>query len=96
MHDGLLGTNCQVPDVAPLTALRRLELSYNGIKSLAPLSALKGLHLSDLYAASNRVTSVRIARRSGPACRSSQRTRALWMHAAFVLRAVTLAVWLAA
>jgi Leucine-rich repeat (LRR) protein len=48
----------QVPDLAPLTALRRLELSYNDIKSLRPLTSLSGQHLSDLYVASNNVSSV--------------------------------------
>lgn len=47
----------QVPDLAPLTALRRLELSYNGIKSLRPLTSLSGQYLSDLYVASNNVSS---------------------------------------
>lgn len=52
--------NSQVPQLGPLTALRRLELSYNGIKSLAPLTALTAPHLSDLYVASNRISSVRL------------------------------------
>lgn len=48
-----------IPDLSALTALQRLEVSYNQIKSLAPLTSLKSASLSALYAASNRISSVR-------------------------------------
>lgn len=53
-------SSLQVPPLGPLTALRRLELSYNGIKSLSQLTALATQNLSDLYVASNRISSVRL------------------------------------
>lgn len=48
-----------IPDLSALVALQRLEVSYNLIKSLAPLTSLKSASLSALYAASNRISSVR-------------------------------------
>ena len=48
-----------VPDLGALAALQRLELSYNEIKSLAPLTSLRSATLSALYAASNRISLVR-------------------------------------
>ena len=48
----------QVPDLHAFTALRLLELSYNEIRSLAPLAALLAPQLSQLYVAANKVTRI--------------------------------------
>lgn len=48
----------EVPDLAAFTALRYLELSYNEIRSLTPLASLAAPHLTELYAASNKVTRI--------------------------------------
>lgn len=48
-----------MPDLSAFTALRHLELSYNAIRSLAPLSACGATGLQELYAASNKITEVR-------------------------------------
>lgn len=48
----------QVPDLSAFTALRHLELSYNAIRSLAPLAACGATGLQELYAASNKITEV--------------------------------------
>ena len=48
----------EVPCLAAFTRLRYLELSYNEIRSLAPLSSLTAPHLTELYAASNKVTTI--------------------------------------
>ena len=59
-HDNKL-TSC--PDLSPFTSLRRLELSYNEIKSLSPLSAETsnpgpGEALEELYVAANKVSKI--------------------------------------
>ena len=55
LHDNQLAT---LPDLAPLTALTRLELSYNQLSSLRPLASLGGAAagMRELYAAANAVT----------------------------------------
>ena len=59
-HDNKLTT---IPDFSPFTNLRRLELSYNEIKSLAPLSRETtnpgpGKALEELYVASNKISKI--------------------------------------
>lgn len=46
----------EVPDLAGFSALTRLELSYNELRSLQPLKLLPALQLSELYAANNKVS----------------------------------------
>ena len=48
----------QVPELRAFSALRCLELSYNEIRSLAPLASLPGTALTELYAASNKVAAI--------------------------------------
>lgn len=48
----------EVPDLACFTNLRHLELSYNEIRSLAPLASLIAPQLNELYAASNKITAI--------------------------------------
>ena len=48
-----------MPDLSAFTALRHLELSYNTIRSLAPLAACPAAGLQELYAASNKISEVR-------------------------------------
>ena len=48
-----------MPDLSAFTALRHLELSYNGIRSLAPLTGCGASGLHELYAASNKISEVR-------------------------------------
>lgn len=60
LHDNKLTT---APDLSPFTSLRRLELSYNEIRSLAPLSGETtnpgpGVALEELYVASNKVSKI--------------------------------------
>lgn len=47
-----------LPQLGEFVSLERLELSYNQIKSLSPLSALQMSPLQSLYAASNRLREV--------------------------------------
>ncbi len=47
-----------VPDLTGFSALTRLELSYNELRSLAPLSSLRALQLTELYAANNKITTI--------------------------------------
>lgn len=48
----------QIPDLSAFTNLRMLELSYNEIRSLAPLASLTAGQLTELYVASNKVTKI--------------------------------------
>ena len=50
----------QVPPLGRFLALRQLELSYNQIRSLAPLSVLASRGLRELYAASNKLGSIQV------------------------------------
>ena len=77
LQDNRLST---IPDLSALIALQRLEVSYNGIKTLAPLTSLEGANLSALFAASNKISSVSPAVRlaEGPAlptCSQAASTR---------------------
>jgi hypothetical protein len=45
----------QVPELRDFVQLQRLELSYNELRSLAPLSALASPALEELFAASNKL-----------------------------------------
>ena len=51
----------QVLNLSAFTALRHLELSYNAIRSLAPLATCGAAHLEELYAASNKISEVGIS-----------------------------------
>ena len=58
----------QVPELRNFGQLQRLELSYNELRSLAPLSALASPALEELFAASNKLPCIearlRMERRS--------------------------------
>ncbi|KAK9807493.1 hypothetical protein WJX72_000775 [[Myrmecia] bisecta] len=48
----------QIPSFRGFSSLQRLELSYNEIRSLAPLTDLSTAHIQELYVASNKVTCI--------------------------------------
>lgn len=48
----------QVPDLRAFGQLRQLELSYNELRTLAPLSSLAAPGLEELLAASNKLTCI--------------------------------------
>ena len=50
----------QVPELRGFTGLRKLELSYNNIGSLAPLSSLGCVGLRDLYLANNAIQHMQV------------------------------------
>ena len=52
----------QVPDLSAMTALSRLELSYNQIRSTLPLASCKALSLQELYVSNNKLTSLEVNR----------------------------------
>ena len=55
----------QLPSLASFTVLQRLELSYNGLRTLAPV-AQGGLGcLRELYAASNKLTGLEVCQHLG-------------------------------
>ena len=54
LHDNQLPA---IPDLAPCTSLRTLEVSYNQVRTLAPLASLAA-PLRELYAACNKVTAI--------------------------------------
>ena len=55
LHDNQLR---QAPDLGAFGALQRLELSYNELRSLAPLAALAAPGLAELFAASNKLPGI--------------------------------------
>ncbi|KAK9843784.1 hypothetical protein WJX81_006222 [Elliptochloris bilobata] len=55
LHDNQLK---QAPDLAGFGALARLELSYNELRSLAPLASLAASGLRELFAASNKLPAI--------------------------------------
>ena len=48
----------QIPPLAPLTSLTRLDVSYNSLRSLIPLASAPACPLADLSAASNKITRI--------------------------------------
>lgn len=57
MKDSLV---LQVPNLAMMPSLTRLELSYNQIKSLSPLSACSALNLQELYVSNNKISGLEV------------------------------------
>ena len=55
LHDNQLS---QAPDLAAFGQLQRLELSYNELRSLAPLTSLGAPGLCELFAASNKLPGI--------------------------------------
>ncbi|KAK9835640.1 hypothetical protein WJX74_004889 [Apatococcus lobatus] len=55
LHDNHLS---QAPNLATMTSLTRLELSYNQIKSLSPLSVCRALSLRELFVSNNKISSL--------------------------------------
>ena len=50
----------QIPSLAMMRSLTRLELSYNQIKSLSPLSACTALNLQELYMSNNKISGLEV------------------------------------
>ncbi len=46
----------QVPDLSAMTALSHLEVSYNQIRSISPLSSCGALSLQELYISNNKLS----------------------------------------
>ena len=55
LHDNQLR---QAPELGAFGGLQRLELSYNELRSLAPLAALAAPGLAELFAASNKLPGI--------------------------------------
>ena len=50
----------QIPPLGGYTALRTLELSYNSISSLQPLTQLHSPNLDELYLANNAIQQIEV------------------------------------
>ena len=50
----------QIPSLAGYAALQTLELSYNSISSLQPLTQLQNINLAELYVANNAVQLIEV------------------------------------
>lgn len=50
----------QIPSLAGYAALQTLELSYNSISSLQPLTQLQNMNLAELYVANNAVQRIEV------------------------------------
>lgn len=50
----------QIPDLAGFVALQRLELSYNSVQSMEPLTRLDSTALHELYIANNALPKLEV------------------------------------
>ena len=50
----------QIPQLAGYTVLHTLEVSYNSISSLQPLTSLQSTNLRELYVANNAVQQIEV------------------------------------
>ncbi len=56
----VLHADLQIPQLAGYTALQTLEVSYNSISSLQPLTSLQSTSLKELYVANNAVQHIEV------------------------------------
>lgn len=52
----------QLPSLAVFSALQRLDVSFNQFRSLQPCTSLPGEALTELYAASNKISKIEVRR----------------------------------
>ena len=50
----------QLPDLADLASLEKLDLSINQLRSMAPLSTLQAPGLKELYLTSNKLSTIEV------------------------------------
>ena len=59
-HASADDVHLQAPDLAAMSSLTRLELSYNQIKSLLPLATCSAVNLHELYVSNNKISSLEV------------------------------------
>ena len=56
------GNALQLPSLAAFSALQMLDISFNQFRSLQPCTSLPGGALTELYAASNKISKIEVRR----------------------------------